>query len=91
MQVDWLQKNLKKLVDQTTRVSLVQNLLTTKEIPASVGAQLLDINRTSIYIKVYLYRMKNWNAKRLLIIFIQTILLGVQGKCQYNLKIEVIK
>ena len=38
-------------MDQTTRVSLVQNLLTTKEIPASVGAQLLDINRTSIYIK----------------------------------------
>ena len=51
MQVDWLKKNLKKFVDQTTRVSLVQNLLTTKEIPASVGAKLLDINRTSIYYK----------------------------------------
>lgn len=38
-------------MDQTTRVSLVQNLLTTKEIPASVGAKLLDINRTSIYYK----------------------------------------
>lgn len=36
-------------MDQTTRVSLVQSLLTTKEIPASVGAKLLDINRTSIY------------------------------------------
>ena len=35
MQVDWLKKNLKKFVDLTTRVSLVQNLLTTKEIPAS--------------------------------------------------------
>ena len=51
MQVDWLKKNLKKFVDQTTRVSLVQNLLTTKEIPASVVAKLLDINRTSIYYK----------------------------------------
>ena len=51
MQVDWLKKNLKKFVDQTTRVSLVQNLLTTKEIPASVGAKLLGINRTSIYYK----------------------------------------
>lgn len=51
MQVDWLKKNLKKFVDLTTRVSLVQNLLTTKEIPASVGAKLLDINRTSIYYK----------------------------------------
>lgn len=51
MQVDWLKKNLKKFVDLTTRVSLVQNLLTTKEIPASVGARLLDINRTSIYYK----------------------------------------
>ena len=51
MQVDWLKKNLKKFVDLTTRVSLVQNLLTTKEIPASIGAKLLDINRTSIYYK----------------------------------------
>lgn len=33
MQVDWLKKNLKKFVDLNTRVSLVQNLLTTKEIP----------------------------------------------------------
>ena len=31
----------KKFADLTTRVSLVQNLLTTKEIPASVGAKLL--------------------------------------------------
>ena len=38
-------------MDLTTRVSLVQNLLTTKEIPASVGARLLGINRTSIYYK----------------------------------------
>ncbi len=38
-------------MDLTTRVSLVQNLLTTKEIPTSVGAKLLDINRTSIYYK----------------------------------------
>ena len=51
MQVDWLKKNLKKFADLTTRVSLVQTLLTTKELPASVGAKLLDINRTSIYYK----------------------------------------
>ena len=38
-------------MDLTTRVSLVQNLLTTKEIPASIDARLLDINRTSIYYK----------------------------------------
>ena len=38
-------------MDLTTRVSLVQNLLTTKEIPASIGTKLLDINRTSIYYK----------------------------------------
>ena len=35
----------------TTRVNLVRNLLTTKELPTSVGASLLDINRTSIYYK----------------------------------------
>ncbi len=51
MQVDWLKKNLKKFVVLTTRISLVHNLLTTKEIPASFGAKLLDINRTSIYYK----------------------------------------
>ena len=38
-------------MDLTTRVNLVRNLLTNKEIPASVGAKLLDINRTSIYYK----------------------------------------
>lgn len=51
MQVDWLKKNLKKFADLTTKVNLVRNLLTTKELPASVGASLLDINRTSIYYK----------------------------------------
>ena len=51
MQVDWLKKNLKKFADLTTRVNLVQNLLMTKELPVSVGAKLLDINRTSIYYK----------------------------------------
>lgn len=36
-------------MDPTTRTSLVQNLLKTKELPVSTGASLLDINRTSIY------------------------------------------
>ena len=49
MQVDWLKKNLKKHLDLTTRVNLVRNLSTTKEIPVSSGAKLLDINRTSVY------------------------------------------
>ena len=40
MQVDWLKKNLKKFADLTTRVNLVRNLLTTKELPASVGAKV---------------------------------------------------
>ena len=38
MQVDWLKKNLKKLSDLTTRVNLVRNLLTTKELSVSTGA-----------------------------------------------------
>ena len=49
MQVDWLKKNLKKLSDLTTRVNLVRNLLTTKELSVSTGAKLLGINRTSVY------------------------------------------
>ena len=52
MQVDWLKKKSEEICGPDyERVSLVQNLLTTKEIPASVGAKLLDINRTSIYYK----------------------------------------
>ena len=49
MQVDWLKKNLKKLSDLTTRVNLVRNLSTTKELPVSTGAKPLGINRTSVY------------------------------------------
>ena len=49
MQVDWLKKNLKKLSDLTTRVNLVRNLSTNKELPVSTGAKLLGINRTSVY------------------------------------------
>lgn len=36
-------------MDLTTKVNLVRNLLTTKELPARTGAYLLHINRTSIY------------------------------------------
>ena len=44
-----VEKNLKKHLDLTTRVNLVQNLLKTKELPVKTGAALLDINRTSVY------------------------------------------
>ena len=35
--------------DLTTRVNLVRNLSTNKELPVSTGANLLGINRTSVY------------------------------------------
>lgn len=38
-------------MDLTTRICLVKNLLKTKEIPVSQGADLLGVNRTSIYYK----------------------------------------
>lgn len=38
MQVNWLKKTLKKFTKSTTTVDLVQILLTTKELPVSVGA-----------------------------------------------------
>ena len=38
-------------MDLTTRVNLVKSLSTSKELPISVGAALLDINRTSVYYK----------------------------------------
>lgn len=65
MQVDWLKKNLQKYLDLTTKVNLVRNLLTTKELPARTGAYLLHINRTSIYYRAPLYLRKNWNVKPL--------------------------
>jgi putative transposase len=51
MQVDWLKKNLQNCLDRTTKVNLVRNLLKTREIPAQKGAELLEINRSSIYYK----------------------------------------
>ena len=38
-------------MDLTTKVSLVRSLSKTHEIPVSIGAALLDINRTSVYYK----------------------------------------
>ena len=35
--------------DLITRVNLVRNRSTTKELPVSTGAKLLGINRTSVY------------------------------------------
>ena len=36
-------------MDLNTRINLVKNLSTTKELAVSAGAELLDVNRTSIY------------------------------------------
>jgi putative transposase len=36
-------------LDLTTRVNLVQSLSTTKELPVSTGAELMGVNRTSVY------------------------------------------
>lgn len=36
-------------MDQTTKLNLVKSLSKTKELPVRIGAELLDINRTSIY------------------------------------------
>lgn len=38
-------------MDPATRQNILKNLSTTKELPVSTGAKLLDINRTSIYYK----------------------------------------
>ena len=36
-------------MDRDTRISILQNLSKTKEIPVSTGAKLLDVNRTTVY------------------------------------------
>jgi len=40
---------MKNCSDRTMRVNIVRNLLKTKNLPAKTGAELLDVNRTSIY------------------------------------------
>ena len=67
------QKKSEEIADLTTRVNLVQNLLTTKELPASVGARLLVLIVPAFIIKARLFLKKNWPAKRSLIICIQII------------------
>ena len=91
MQVDSAQKKiLKKFADQTTRVNLAPpNLLTTKEIPASVGANYLDINRTSIYYKAYSISKEELECKEIIgLICIQTIQLGGARQMSAQLKRE---
>ena len=44
-----VEKNLLNFLDLTMRVDIVRNLLPSKEPPASTGAKLLEINRTSVY------------------------------------------
>lgn len=36
-------------MDRDTRISILQNLSKTKEVPISTGAKLLDVNRTTVY------------------------------------------
>lgn len=50
MQVDWPKKS-EEICGPDYESTFSPKLLTTKEIPASIGAKLLDINRTSIYYK----------------------------------------
>ena len=92
MQVDWLKKNLKKYWDLTTRVSLVRNLSKTKELPVAIGAELLDINRTSFYyggIRPYL--KLNWPVRKLLTGYILIIQPGEPDRFLLSLKPNVIR
>ena len=61
MQVDWLKKNLRRLLDQDTKTSLLQSLSKSracasgrereKKLSVRIAAVLLGLNRTSIYYK----------------------------------------
>ena len=84
MQVDWLKKKSEEICGPDYESKFSQNLLTTKELPASVGARLLGINRTSIYYKGTPVSEEEWPAKRSLIICIQIIQPGVPDKCLHS-------
>ena len=51
MPVDWLKKKSEEICEPDYESKFSPKPLTTKEIPASIGTKLLDINRTSIYYK----------------------------------------
>ena len=91
MQVDWLKKNLKKLSDLTTRVNLVRNLSTTKELPVSTGAKLLGINRTSVYYEGLPVSQEELECKSILTICIRIILPGEPVRCLLNLNCADIR
>ena len=84
MQVDWMKKNLRKCLNLTTRVNLVQSLSKTKELPITTGAELLGINRTSIYYKDFANSIQNWNAKLSLTGYTLIIRRGEHGRCLLN-------
>ena len=75
------QKNLKKCADLTLKVSLVQSLLTTKELLSSVGAGLLGPAST---IRDSPPQRKNWPVRRSWIAFIRIIQPGEQDRCRHN-------
>jgi len=79
-------KNLKKLSDLTTRVNLVRNLSTNKELPVSTGAKLLGINRTSVY-----YGGIPVSEGLSLTICIRIILPGEPVRCLLNLNCADIR
>ena len=56
VQVDWFKKNLRNALGLTTKIDLLRSLRTSKDskIPVKEAAQLLDVNRTSIYYKGHL-------------------------------------
>lgn len=50
-QVDWLKKNLRKCLDPTRKVNILRAQRIEKELPISTVADLLGVNRTSVYYK----------------------------------------
>ncbi len=52
IQLDWVKKKLQSCLDQGTRLNLVRDLLKNKEeISITAAAEILGINRTSVYYK----------------------------------------
>lgn len=73
MQVYWLKKNLRKLLDPTGRVNLVKSLSTTKEIPVSAGAELEGKNNLIKVIKRIAFGFRTFNHLRKRILIQQNI------------------
>ena len=76
--------NASAVFDDKREENLKEKLAEERKEKAEYAKNYSILTLQAFIIKAYPSQKKSWSAKRLLIICIQTIQLGEQGKCQHN-------